>query len=66
MLKFKNITAFPQTANEPLAVLRDGKLAENYGSVFKNGVVDGIYEIDLGKDVRGIEYCCCRNFERIY
>ena len=38
----------PGTANEPISVLADGKLARNYGPVFGNGVVDGAYKLDLG------------------
>ena len=51
VLKFKSITTNPKTANEPLSVLSDGKLADNYGPIFRNGVVGGTYSIDLGKDV---------------
>jgi putative membrane-bound dehydrogenase-like protein len=36
------------TNNEPVASLNDGKLAENYGPVFGNGVTKGSYRIDLG------------------
>ena len=38
----------PGTLNEPIAVLTDGRLARNYGPVFGNGVVTGMYKIDLG------------------
>jgi len=51
VIKFKNITTNTPAANEPLTVLSDGKLANNYGPVFKNGVVGGTYSIDLGIDV---------------
>ncbi|MEN8126400.1 MAG: PDZ domain-containing protein [Planctomycetota bacterium] len=51
VLKFKSVSTNPKTANEPLSVLSDGKLTANYGPVFSNGVVDGVYIIDLGKDV---------------
>lgn len=42
------LSARPQTMNEPLAVLTDGKLAKNYGPVFGNGVTGGFYKLDLG------------------
>ncbi|MBT3289963.1 MAG: signaling protein, partial [Victivallales bacterium] len=45
------VTTSPGTANEPLGVLSDGKLAENYGPVFRNGVVGGTYKVDLGRDL---------------
>lgn len=37
----------PATANDPVATLSDGKLAEGYGPVFSNGVT-GFYQLDLG------------------
>ena len=37
-----------QTSNEPLSVLTDGKLEANFGPVFGNGIVDGLYKMDLG------------------
>ena len=42
-------TAQPDVDNEPLSALTDGVLARNYGPVFRNGVRDGEYRIDLGK-----------------
>ncbi|MDF7800404.1 right-handed parallel beta-helix repeat-containing protein [Pontiellaceae bacterium B1224] len=42
------VTAKPKTNNEPLETLVDGKLAENFGAVFGNGVNNGLYKIDLG------------------
>jgi hypothetical protein len=45
----KNITANIATNNEPLATLMDGKLAQNYGPVFGNGVSNGLYKLDLGE-----------------
>jgi hypothetical protein len=45
----KAIDTRPGTANEPLATLRDGKLAANYGPVFRNGIKAGIYRVDLGE-----------------
>ncbi|MCY2995286.1 MAG: PDZ domain-containing protein [Planctomycetota bacterium] len=38
----------PGTMNERVTVLSDGQLAKNYGPVFGNGVVDGLYKLDLG------------------
>jgi hypothetical protein len=38
----------PGTLNQPLAVLMDGRLARDYGPVFGNGVVHGLYKMDLG------------------
>jgi PDZ domain/Right handed beta helix region len=34
--------------DNPLAILKDGALAENYGTVFANGVADGAFKMDLG------------------
>ncbi len=50
-LPFKAVKSTPDTANEPLSVLSDGRLARNYGPVFRNGVESGVYEIDLGHEV---------------
>lgn len=41
----------PETVNEPVAVLSDGRLATDYGAVFPNGVVGGAYKVDLGAPV---------------
>jgi len=41
----------PDTVNDPVKVLSDGKLAEDYGPVFRNNVAGGIYKVDLGKAV---------------
>ena len=41
------IVTRPATANDPVAVLGDGKLAASYGPVFSNGVT-GFYQLDLG------------------
>ena len=38
----------PGTQNEPLDILTDGRLARNYGPVFGNGVLNGLYKMDLG------------------
>lgn len=43
------ISAFPNTNNEPLDSLIDGRLAASYGPVFSNGVRNGAYKIDLGE-----------------
>lgn len=43
------VTANQQTGNQPLRVLVDGQLQEDYGPVFRNGVTSGAYKIDLGK-----------------
>ncbi len=32
-------------------MLHDGQLAENYGPVFGNGVIGGIYKVDLGETI---------------
>ena len=44
----RRLTTTPRTVNEPVATLTDGKLAKNYGPVFRNGVTDGICRADLG------------------
>jgi hypothetical protein len=51
VLKFKSVTSDPATDNKPVSILSDGKLAANYGPVFRNGVVGGTFKIDLGKDI---------------
>ncbi|MBK1825534.1 PDZ domain-containing protein [Haloferula rosea] len=43
-----SISAAPKTNNESLSTLTDGKLAENFGPVFGNGVHNGAYKVDLG------------------
>lgn len=47
-LAIRSVQSRPATANEPLATLHDGRLAENYGPVFPNEVVGGMYRVDLG------------------
>ena len=42
------ITTNKKTSNEPLESLTDGNLAANFGPVFRNGIVDGMYKMDLG------------------
>jgi len=49
---FGKVTANPSTANESLAVLVDGRLDKNYGPVFRNGVRNGVYKMDLGETKR--------------
>jgi hypothetical protein len=48
----QRITTRPATRNDPPATLHDGKLAANYGPVFGNGTVGGIYKADLGRELR--------------
>lgn len=43
-----NVTANQKAGKFPLGSLLDGKLAENFGPVFANGVRDGAYKMDLG------------------
>ncbi len=50
-LAVRNVSSRPGTSDEPLTVLHDGKLARNYGPVFKNSVFGGMYKLDLGKVV---------------
>jgi hypothetical protein len=47
----KRIQTRPGTHNEPTTVLHDGKLAANYGPVFGNGVIGGVYKVDLGETI---------------
>ncbi len=42
------IATQPETHNEPLPTLYDGKLASDYGPVFGNGAYAGLYKADLG------------------
>jgi len=49
VVRFQAIKSTPDTKNEPLATLQDGKLAANYGPVFGNGTPVGLFKIDLGK-----------------
>ncbi|TWU47023.1 alpha-L-fucosidase [Rubripirellula reticaptiva] len=44
----RTVTASPQTSNDPLDSLTDGKVAAGIGPVFKNGIHHGIYKMDLG------------------
>lgn len=43
------VTSAPQTSNDPLKSLTDGKLVAAIGPVFKNGVRNGSYKMDLGE-----------------
>ena len=42
------VTANQKNSNDPLSTLIDGKLARSIGPVFKNGVKNGAYKMDLG------------------
>ena len=55
VLPIKSIKTFPASSNEKPASLTDGKLAENYGPVFANGVRGGLYVISLNeaKEING-------------
>jgi hypothetical protein len=46
---FSKITANQSTANQPLETLADGRLTEDYGPVFRNGIRNGAYKMDLGE-----------------
>ncbi len=48
-LAIEAITTAPETSNQPVAVLYDGKIDQNYGPVFQNGTKNGTYIIDLGR-----------------
>jgi hypothetical protein len=50
-VRIESITTKPGTKNEPANTLIDGKLAENYGPVFENGIRSGIYKADLGRAI---------------
>ncbi len=51
LVSIKQVRTRPGTNNEPPTVLHDGQLAQNYGPVFSNGVLGGIYKVDLGESV---------------
>ena len=42
------VTTNHKTANEPVSILTDGKLSTDFGPIFKNGVRNGAYKMDLG------------------
>ena len=42
------VSAAPATRNQPLSILTDGKLVDDYGPVFSNGTRHGNYRMDLG------------------
>ncbi|WP_244648074.1 MULTISPECIES: sulfatase-like hydrolase/transferase [unclassified Lentimonas] len=44
----RKVTTNHATSNDPLRVLIDGKLDEDFGPIFGNGVNDGAYKMDLG------------------
>lgn len=44
----KRPTANVPTRNQPLGILTDGALVQDYGPVFANGVTQGMYRLDLG------------------
>ncbi|WPJ97287.1 site-2 protease family protein [Coraliomargarita algicola] len=50
------ITTKPKTSNEPVAVLTDGRLADDFGCVFGNTIRNGVYRMDLGavKDLSAV------------
>ena len=60
------VTANRKTANDPLFTLTDGKLAEGYGPIFPNGVIDGAYKMDLGSSraVTAIDSWSCNALGR--
>jgi azurin len=49
-IKSGSVMANQKTSNDPIATLTDGKLAEGFGPVFGNGITDGAYKMDLGKE----------------
>jgi membrane-associated protease RseP (regulator of RpoE activity) len=51
VIQLASLTSQPATNNEPLTTLFDGKLANNYGPVFSNGVEGGLYKVDLGRSL---------------
>lgn len=44
----RKVTANQPTANDPLRILTDGKLASGFGPIFRNGIHNGAYRVDLG------------------
>ena len=46
--KEATVTTNQKIANDPLAILTDGVLAQGYGPVFGNSIYLGIYKLDLG------------------
>ena len=55
------VTANQTTSNDPLNSLNDGKLVESVGPVFRNGIHNGAYKMDLGsvKSVAAITSWSC-------
>lgn len=52
VVAIRKIETQPATGNEKLETLSDGMLGLNYGPVFGNGTVGGLYKIDLGESVK--------------
>jgi hypothetical protein len=48
IVRIRSVHSKPSTVNEPLPTLHNGRLADNYGPVFQNGVNGGRYKVDLG------------------
>lgn len=50
------VTANGPVSNQPVKILLDGELSENYGPIFPNGVSTGAYKLDLGsgKKIRAV------------
>ena len=46
------MTANQGTANQPVKMLVDGRLTPDYGPVFRNGIRNGAYKMDLGETKR--------------
>ncbi len=46
---FAQVTANQSTANQPPKTLIDGRLNQDYGPVFRNGIRTGAYKMDLGE-----------------
>jgi len=57
------VTTRPDTVNEPVATLHDGRLAADYGPVFGNGIRLGLYKADLGT-VREISSVATWSFDQ--
>ena len=45
----RKITTNQPTANDPLHTLTDGMLKKGFGPIFRNGIHNGAYRMDLGK-----------------
>lgn len=42
------VTSKRKTVDDPIRTLTDGKLGQGYGPIFANGILDGMYRMDLG------------------